>query len=92
MAVRNECKGNRLGIRSYAKLRIPLRAPGRTTQKGKAMNGNLDLHLEQLAPTLPPIPPVNGAFTDPRQIAKTLRALYDENWQYIGTPHIGGHV
>jgi hypothetical protein len=52
---------------------------------------NLDLHLEQLVSSLPPVPPVNGQFTDPRQIAKILRDLYDEDWQYLGTRHIGGN-
>lgn len=58
------------------------------------MSENLDtilLHVEQLAPALPAVPRVNGAFIDPRQIAKTLRDLYGEDWQYCGSFHIGGH-
>jgi hypothetical protein len=58
------------------------------------MSENLDtllLHVEQLSPTLPAVLPVNGCFSDPRQIARALRFLNDENWQYIGDRHIGGH-
>lgn len=57
------------------------------------MSENLDLllsHIDQLAPALPPVPPVNGAFVDPRQIARVLRDLYRENWQYCGSFHVGG--
>ncbi len=58
------------------------------------MNENLDAllsQIERLAPTLPPVPPVNGRFTDPRQIAKTLREMEREEWEYIGTRYVGGH-
>lgn len=58
------------------------------------MSENLDallLHVEQLAPALPEVPHVNGVFIDPRQIARVLRDLYREDWQYVGAFRLGGH-
>lgn len=57
------------------------------------MSANLDtllLHLEQVSATRTPVPPVNGAFTDPRQIANVMRYVLEEDWQYVGSHHIGG--
>lgn len=65
------------------------------------MSENFDallLHLEQVSATRTPVPPVNGAFVDPRQIARVLRCVEEEDWEYLGmednkngTRYIGGH-
>lgn len=58
------------------------------------MAENLDallLDIDRLSPALPPVPPVNGCFCDPRQIAKTLRDLEGRDWQYVGSFHLGGN-
>lgn len=54
---------------------------------------NLDAILadiEQSAPAPSSIPPIDDRFTDPCQIARTLSAIYNESWEYLGAFYTGG--